>query len=312
MRWIVGRGDGPTVGRVLARAGVDGRAVSEGRVFVFDPTLRASRRRVQAEVEPVSAGEVVEVAAAPALAAPAPEVRILLRERDLVAADKPAGVPTIADHAGATHALVTRVAQAIGVDPKRLHPTSRLDRGVSGVVVFTLTREAAARLAAARESGEYHRRYAAIASTSPEPARGTWTQPIGRARDPRLRAVAGREAAAAETRYAIVARAGAYALLALAPVTGRTHQIRVHAAHAGAALVGDRDYGGPARLVLPGGRVIEPGRIALHAWRVIVPAAAGRAVAVISPFPPELLSLWSELGGEAAAWEGLPQCEPGS
>jgi 23S rRNA-/tRNA-specific pseudouridylate synthase len=312
MRWIVGPGDGPTVGRVLARAGVDERAVAEGRVFVFDPKRRASRRRVRGDTEMVSAGEVVEVAAASGSAAASHDVRILLRERDLVAADKPAGIPTIADHAGASHALVARVAHVIGVDPERLHPTSRLDRGVSGVVVFTLTREAAARLAAARESGGYHRRYAAIASASPQPARGAWTQPIGRASDPRLRAVHGRDPVAAETRYAVAARAGSYALLALAPVTGRTHQIRVHAAHAGAALVGDRDYAGPARLVLPGGRVVEPGRIALHAWRVVVPAAAGRAVAVTSPFPPELVSLWSALGGEAAAWEGLPQCEPGS
>jgi 23S rRNA pseudouridine1911/1915/1917 synthase len=310
MRWIVGRHDGPTVGRVLARAGVDTRAVVDGRVFVFDPGRRSSRRRVRAADELVGVGEVVEVAAEARPVAD-PEPRILLRTADLIAADKPAGVPTIADHSGAVHAFSTIVARAIGVEPERLHPTSRLDRDVSGVVVFTLTRDAAARLTRAREAGSYGRRYVAIASASPGSARGTWSQPIGRAGDPRLRKVRGRAAVPAETKYAVVAHAGERAMLAVAPLTGRTHQIRVHAAHAGAALLGDRDYGGPSRVVLPSGRVLEPHRIALHAWRIVVPGPHGRPVEATSPFPEELVDLWSQLGGTAAAWEGLSSCEPG-
>jgi 23S rRNA pseudouridine1911/1915/1917 synthase len=310
MRWIVGRQDGPTVASVLARAGVDPEAVGDGRVFVFLRGKASSRRRVRVADEPVGVGEVVEVAAAGRTAADL-EPRILLAAADLVAADKPAGVPTIADHSGSAHAFSTLVARALGVKPERLHATSRLDRGVSGVVVFARTREAAARLARAREAGAYARRYVAIAAASPASPQGTWAEPIGRAGDPRLRAVAGRAPARAETKYAVVACAGERAMLAAMPVTGRTHQIRVHAAHAGAALIGDRDYGGPSRLVLPGGRVLEPQRIALHAWRVVVPGPRGEALEATSPFPEELTELWSRLGGDPTAWEGLTRCEPG-
>jgi RluA family pseudouridine synthase len=297
-RAIAVRAGDRTVAAVLARAGVDGRAVADGRVFV-------GRRRVRRDDEPVKEDDVVEVAA-PRDASP--EVQVILREDDVVAVDKPAGMPTIADQDGAAHALVAATARALDVDSTRLHPTSRLDRGVSGVVVFALTRAAAERLARARAAGAYERRYVAIAARAPVPETGTWDAPVGRARDPRLRAANGRDPVAAATRYGVCASAGDAAMLAVAPVTGRTHQIRVHASHAGAPLVGDRDYGGPARVTLPSGRVLELRRVALHAARVVVPGPGGAPVVARAPVPTELLELWSALGGEAAAWELATSC----
>jgi RluA family pseudouridine synthase len=301
MKWVVGAGDGGTVGEVLSLARADERAVDEGRVFV-------GSRRVRRADEKVHAGDVVNVAAPDA--GRAAGVTILVRTDDLVAADKPAGIPTIPDHGGSAHALLASVARGLDVDPARLHPTSRLDRDVSGVVVFALTIAGRERLAAARAAGAYERRYVAIASKAPSPDRGTWDAPIGRARDPRLRAANGRDPVPARTRYALVACApGGAALLAVAPVTGRTHQIRVHAAHAGVPLVGDRSYGGAVRVTLPSGRVLEPGRVALHAARVVVPAPDGAPLVIVSPLPPELHELWSALGGDRAAWEGSSSCE---
>jgi 23S rRNA-/tRNA-specific pseudouridylate synthase len=301
LRWTVRQGDGATVGEVLARAGADAAAIADGRVFV-------DRRRVKAADEPLRAGEVLHVA--PAQAAGSAPVRVLARADDLIAVDKPAGIPTIPDQSGTSHSLLALVATELGCAPERVHPTSRLDRDVSGVVVLALTREAAARLSAARARGDYERRYLAIAARAPEPPRGAWTAPVGRARDPRLRAVGGRDAADARTRSACVACAGGgQELLAAAPETGRTHQIRLHAAHAGAPLLGDRAYGGPARLVLPSGRVLEPRRIALHAARVAVPDARGARVVVASPVPAELEALWAALGGAPEAWQLALSCE---
>jgi 23S rRNA pseudouridine1911/1915/1917 synthase len=148
----------------------------------------------------------------------------------------------------------------------------------------------------------------AIAASAPAPASGTWKAPIGRAHDPRLRTVGGRDPVAATTRYSVCGRAPGAAMLGVAPVTGRTHQIRVHASHAGAPLLGDRDYGGPARMTLPSGRVLEPRRIALHAARVVVPGDRGASLVVRAPIPAELEALWSALGGEAAAWELATSC----
>ncbi len=295
----VSPGDGRTVAEVLLRAGSDAGAVSDGRVFV-------GRRRVKAPNEAVAEGDVLTIAAARDVAQ---AIRVLARSDDLVAVEKPAGMPTIADHAGAAHALIAVAARSLGIDVARVHPTSRLDRDVSGVVVLALTKAAAERLSHARTEGTYERRYVALATRTPDPGHGVWSAPIGRTKDPRLRAVSGRDAVAAETRYATCgAGARGVALLALAPVTGRTHQIRVHAAHADAPLLGDPTYGGPARVTLASGRVLEPRRVALHAARVVVPSGQGEPLVAISPVPPELLDLWSALGGEPAAWELAATC----
>lgn len=303
IRWIVGPDDGHTVRDVLARANADADALRDGRVFV---ALRRARR----DDEPVRDGDVVEVA--PPRPPRADPVRVLAQTSDLVAVEKPAGVPTIADHAGSAHALVALAAGVLAVPESALHPTSRLDRDVSGVVVFARTRAAAQRLARARADGVYERRYVAIAARAPAAGGGTWDAPIGRARDPRLRAVGGREAVAATTRYAIASRTPRDAvLLGLAPETGRTHQIRVHAAHAGAPIIGDRTYGGPARLTLPSGRVVEPRRIALHAARVVVPDEHGGRLSISAPIPADLADLWSLLGGDSGAWEVAASCALG-
>jgi 23S rRNA pseudouridine955/2504/2580 synthase/23S rRNA pseudouridine1911/1915/1917 synthase len=101
-------------------------------------------------------------------------------------------------------------------------------------------------------------------------------------------------------------------LLALAPFTGRTHQLRVHASHAGAPLLGDRVYGGPVRLTRPNGSVLPLSRIALHAARVVVPDARGEPFEVRAPIPDALESWWLSLGGEASAWDTAVSCPVGT
>lgn len=303
-RYRVPAGTDRVVRDVLEHAGVDPRAVVDGRVFV-------GRKRVLREDEPVREGDIVEIAGS---VEARPDVMVLARTSDLVAVDKPAGIPTIPDHAGAAHSLMAMAARAVGLDPSRLHATSRLDREVSGVVVFALTREAASRLSGARARGEYRRHYVAIAERAPVPPNGVWNEPIGRATDPRLRKIRGREPAPALTRYSECGRAPrGQAMLSVAPVTGRTHQIRVHAAHAGAPLLGDRAYGARARIVLDSGQVLEPRRIALHAFHIVVPAGpAGSVLTVRAPIPPELCDLWSALGGEPSSWDVSAECASAS
>jgi 23S rRNA-/tRNA-specific pseudouridylate synthase len=290
-RWVVREGEGTRLSEVLLRAGADAAALAEGRVFV-------GRKRARSGDEPVRVGDEVFVARVVAALAP---VTLLFDEDGLVAAEKPADSVTIPDHAG-SESLLTSVARALGVDPSTLHATSRLDRGVSGVVVFARTDKAAAWLKEARERGVYDRRYIAIATRAPEPASGEWDAPIGRAKDPRHRAAHGKEPAPALSRYAAVALAGAWAMLALEPVTGRTHQLRVHASHAGAPLLGDRVYGGPVRVTSPRGSVLSLERIALHAARVRLPRRRGGTLTLEAPVPDALRTLWKAGAGEDDAW----------
>ena len=311
IRWVVGCSDGPTLGEVLRRAGVDPDALADGRVFV-------DRHRSRNDAEPVRVGDVVSVAPR-ARPKEASRVEVLATCRDLVAIDKPAGIPTIADHAGSAHSVQGLAAKALGVDPNALHPTSRLDRDVSGVIIFARSPVGASRLLEARAQGLYSRRYVAIASNPLSPPRGRWDFPVGRAANPRLREVGGRDPIPASTRYAMCKLLGSgTALATFAPETGRTHQIRVHASHAGAPLVGDRAYGGRVSITLPTGGVVAPRRIALHAARVSVPRAVlgrrtdsdvGPAWVVSSPVPHELIDLGRALGLAPHEWEDAVSCD---
>ncbi|HEY3494194.1 MAG TPA: pseudouridine synthase [Polyangiaceae bacterium] len=288
---------GATLGDVVARFAPDASAaLSGGRVFVDQKRASDASARVAPDA-------VVELYASRAADEP---LSILALHAGFVFVDKPPGLSTVPDHAGSTDCLVARVERMLGADAGELQALSRLDVGVSGVV--TLARDGAARALAAelRAAGRFARRYVAIASRAPEPESGSWSGAIGRSRDGRRR-VGGEHAQEAATRYTTVAR-GAHgfapdappaALLALAPITGRTHQLRVHAAAAGAALYGDRSYGGPQRVRLPGGRVEAFARPALHALSVELALESG-PLRVESAPPEDFTGLWSALGGVPA------------
>jgi len=291
---VVVAGQDATLADVLPRLGDDAdRAFREGRVFI-------GARRAADLGERVAAGQ--EVTMYPARDAGVAAPRILLRAGGIVAAYKPAGVASVPDHRGSAGTLQEEIAKLAGMSRDELAVTSRLDVGVSGVVLFATDEPTRKRLAAARREGRYRRHYVAIAARSPVPDRGVWDVPIGHDRDPRKRRALGRDATPASTGYAVRGRAGQAALLAVEPKTGRTHQIRVHAAHAGCALYGDAAYGGPARTVSPNGSVAAIGRVALHAAWVEVPSEGAQILRVQAEIPADLAAIWGSCGGHPAEW----------
>ena len=289
-RW---RADAPSdLGEVLARVFADPGALAEGRVFV-------GRTRVQDARMQIAPGTLVEVGQA---VASAPDELVVLHvDPAFVVVNKPAGLVSVPDHHG-HDSLQARVAEYCKLPLERVHPTSRLDRGVSGVVVFALTKSAREAFADARAHETYSRLYLAIAEHAPTPDEGTWTGAIGRhAKDPRQRTVNGKDAVHASTAYRVHARAPRGVLLQLRPHTGRTHQLRVHAAHGGSPLDGDGTYGGRTRITSDCGDILTLGRVALHAAQVAVPWQ-GRTLTFAAPVPDALHTLWTALGGDAGAF----------
>lgn len=304
--WVVSKDDGATVGEIVLRAGGGPRAIGEGRVFL-------GKTRVKRADEKVAVGDRVEIAEAKTDHA---KVEILFRGEGIVVIDKPAGISTIPDQSNSSESAIALAAKITDSKITDLHPTSRLDRDVSGVVIFARTKQAADALLEARARGEYVRRYVAIAADVSGSDVGIWDAAIGRARDPKLRAAFAsnetkHEAKASRTPFRVVARAGNFCLLALSPETGRTHQIRVHASHAGAPIVGDRSYGGVTRIALASGKIMQAARIYLHCASVKIKKSA-KYQTFSAPIPETLRELWTALGGEASAWDTAVSCDVSS
>jgi 23S rRNA pseudouridine1911/1915/1917 synthase len=285
--------------------------LADGRVFV-------GRSRATSFEAALIEGSVVLVEASAAAAHE--EVRVLFEDRDLLVVDKPASWVTIAELRGKRRALLDHLATARSLPPQALHATSRLDLGVSGVVTFAKSARAREALATLRREQRYGRAYLAVARGALATPGGTWSEAIGRAEDGKHRRVDGKEAAPSTSHFHVMGTtaSGGASLLLLRPETGRTHQLRVHAAHAGVPLFGDRAYGPAKPSVAPSGAVIAFERVALHCVRVCFEAPVRRAFE--SPVPPALSSLWAELGGASSDWENaldaartlLPTPEPGA
>ncbi|MGH7329368.1 MAG: pseudouridine synthase, partial [Polyangiaceae bacterium] len=116
------------------------------------------------------------------------------------------------------------------------------------------------------------------------------------------------DAKPSRTRWRLVAKANGHALLACSPETGRTHQIRVHASHAGAPLLGDRAYGGSSRVTLANGTILSCQRICLHCAHIEIEKGRKKR-AFSSPIPADLRATWASLGGAASAWDTALACD---
>jgi len=233
--------------------------------------------------------------------------RVVHADRELLVLEKPAGIPTTTPGDGPS---LVALARAIDPDAPQLHPSSRLDAEVTGLVTFARTARANRALLAARAAGRYARCYVALAAGVLESARGEWTDAIAiDPRDPRRRVPLapgdrGERGQAARSDWERVAVASAVTLLHVRPRTGRTHQIRVHAAHAGVPLFGDVHYGGPRRVVLGDGRVVTARRVMLHCARIRIPdvvRGGGAELELASEIPADVRRAWSQLGGEASS-----------
>ena len=283
----------------LARSRVSA-LVAEGRVFVDGtPASRAQRLEEGQAVEladefvPEEGEEIVE----PLEPDASVEFPVVHEDEWLIVIDKPAGlvVHPGAGHLDATlvHGLIARYPEVASVgDPARPGLVHRLDKGTSGLMVVARTEAAFEALTDQVRARSMSRRYLALVWGLVEADRGLIDAPIGRSdRSPLRQAVSsgGREA---RTRYEVRGRwtGPDRTLVECYLDTGRMHQIRVHLAAIGHALVGDPGYRG-ARQGFGEGL----GRPFLHAWRLgFRHPADNRPASFASALPADLAELLPE------------------
>jgi len=235
-----------------------------------------------------------------------PTIRIVHQDAHLLVLEKPVGLATTAPEGGES---LFELARSLDPRAPALHPLSRLDTQVSGLVTFARTSQGNHAAIAARRAGKLRRAYLGLCHPAPASPEGEWREAIGiDPRDPtRRRALPadtkGPAVKAAHTIYRVHALAGPLCALDLFPRTGRTHQLRVHASAAGSPLLGDVAYGGEKRLTLPNGRILTAGRVMLHcgAFRMPDPAKPSATLTLSLPPPDDLATLWRSAGGDPAA-----------
>lgn len=195
---------------------------------------------------PVAPGDVITVPLEePEPQYPAQEgsLTILYEDEHILAVDKPAGMLIHPSRSQFTDTLANFVAgyyQKTG-QAAAFHPVTRLDRDTFGAVLLGKNSHTHALLS----QNPLEKTYEALVYGAPTQAEGVIDAPIARRPLPSLLRQVSPEGKPSLTRYRVLSWQEKTALLALTPVTGRTHQLRVHCAYMGFPIVGDPQYGSP-------------------------------------------------------------------
>ena len=166
---------------------------------------------------------------------------ILYEDEYLLAVEKPAGMlihPSRSRFDGTLANFVAGYYRRTG-QKSAFHPLTRLDRDTFGIVLLTKNSHIHCLLQMAEVRKTYH----ALTLGGPETDTGTIDAPIGRRELPSLLREVRADGKESITEFEVLER-GKLCKLALHPITGRTHQLRVHCAHMGWPIVGDPQYGG--------------------------------------------------------------------
>ena len=202
--------------------------------------------------------------------------RVLFIDGEALVIDKPAGLPVDPPRDGAL-SLDNHMEQLrFGFHrwPTAVH---RLDRDTSGCLLLARNPEAAARFGRAFEAGAVEKTYLAVLDGVPAEEAGTVELALAKvsSREAGWRMVALAKGKAARTAWRVLSVVEGRALVEFRPATGRTHQIRVHAATGlGAAVVGDPVYGSA-----------DAGGMLLHAAKLVVPRPGKEPVNAEAPLP---------------------------
>jgi 23S rRNA pseudouridine955/2504/2580 synthase len=290
-RWFKRRFPGLPQSRLqkLLRTGqvrVDGKRVEAAHRVASGETIRIPPGIEAAP--PESAREVIAGRDAQFM-----ESLVIHRDDQVIALNKPPGLAV----QGGTNTLrhIDGMLDALAFGGERPRLVHRLDRDTSGVLLLARSARAAARLAEAFRRKDTEKTYLALVIGRPRPPKGRIEFALGRSAADPERVVSDAEGKPSATLYDTIETAGdRVAVLRLNPLTGRTHQLRVHCAEGlGCPVVGDTRYGGERHGL---GDAVGEG-MHLHAAAIALPHPSGRGVLrVVAKLPAHMLKTWRYFG----------------
>ena len=229
-------------------------------------------------------------------------LEVLYRDEDLIAINKPSGIPMHKGWANTTETIASMVRAMIGKE-KKVHLLHRLDSATSGVVLIATNRELARTLNREFAERRVQKRYLAL-TRGEAPEEGWIDHPVPK--EPKGARV---EAQTFFRRLAIgEATPRHVSLLVALPRTGRLHQIRRHLKHINHPLIGDSRYGkGPLNRAFKENYGL--GRLGLHAHSIGF-HHLGRWMTVEAAMPEDFAAPLALMGIEAERWGGLPALDP--
>jgi len=278
----------------LSRSAIQ-RLAREGRVRANGAAVEPAYKVHDGEELVV---EVPEAAPALSLAGEDIPVDVLYEDADVLVVDKPAGLVVHPAHGHSSGTLVNAVVGKItadtGRDASRPGIVHRLDKDTSGVMIVAKNDVAQLALARQLQGRRFEKEYLALVWGDPGAQPTVVEGPISRDPADRRRMVVRAGGRASVTRFARIAVYGSgrerRSLLHVRPLTGRTHQIRVHLAFARLPIVGDPVYG--RRGAVADG--LE--RQFLHAWRLAVNLPHAGPKTFTAPLASDLVAYLRSLG----------------
>ncbi|MEN8237523.1 MAG: RluA family pseudouridine synthase [Pseudomonadota bacterium] len=208
---------------------------------------------------------------------------VLYQDDQLIALNKPAGLATQGGSKTIRHvdALLDVLAGQEQERPRLVH---RLDKDTSGVLLLARTRQAARWLTQGFKDKRFEKTYQAVVVGIPHKAEGLIDAPISKqpGRMGEKMRIDEQDAKPAQTRYRVLKtfEKQNLSLLELQPLTGRTHQLRVHCMHLGTPVLGDGKYGGKSAHPFDKRSLLH-----LHACKIVVPYTTGEARTFAAPLP---------------------------
>ena len=219
------------------------------------------------------------------------ELPIIYLDDDVIVVNKPAGILTHTKGAlndEFTVADFFRRYTTVGLDTTRPGIVHRLDRDTSGVIIGARTPESFDLLKKQFADRKAKKDYVAITDGVPKEQKAVIDIPIGRNPSAPSSFRPDSKGKPAVTEYHILDQTAKHALVALHPLTGRTHQLRVHLAHLNTPITGDRVYGKAGE------------RLYLHAYRLEVTTNLGERKTFVAPLPKAFDAIFPEAENDVA------------